>query len=176
MRTIKVHFTRNKKGKIFSRLIQWYEGVPISHCAIEVYVKSIDTHTIYHSSIDSGVNFYNKPLFTEKNEIMETYELHLTEEQFRYVLKALIDNTGESYAFLQNIGIFFVENLKLIGIKVKNPWKSGYNCSELLYRHILPHSLKDLQQIDPELVKPSDIRNILKYKGFTPKFSKITTI
>lgn len=176
MRKIKIHFTRNRKGKIFSKIIQWYEGLPVSHCAVEIYVRSIDTQTIYHSSMDSGVNFFNKPLFTEKNEIMETYELFLTEEQHRMLLKSLIDNCGESYAFLQNIGVFIVESLKLMGVSIKNPWKRGYNCSELLYREILPLLTKELQELDPELVKPSDIRNLLKSNGYVPKFSKITTI
>lgn len=163
MREIKIHFTRNRKGKIFSRAIMWYDKVNFSHCAIELNLKKINTQVIYHSSLEGGVNFYNKDLFLEKNEIVDTYTIHLEEKEYRSILKGLIESCGIEYALMQNIGIVLVDITRRIGINVKNPWKKGYNCSELVYRYIILNKYPT-EIHDPELIKPSEIKNILNNK------------
>lgn len=164
MKEIKIHFTRNRKGKIFSRAIMWYDNVDFSHCAIEFDLKKVGVEVIYHSSLDSGVNFYSKELFIEKNEIVDTYVLQLEDEDYNVMMKSLIQSCGVKYALMQNFGIVLVDLIRRLGFDIKNPWKKGYNCSELVYRHVLREKYP-LEIYDPELIKPSEIKDILNRKG-----------
>lgn len=165
MREIKIHFTKNKKGKIFSKAIMWYDKSEFSHCAIEFRLKKLEEDVIYHSSLDSGVNFYSKSLFLEKNTIVHTYELEVSDEMYNLIMKQLIQSCGKKYAILQNFGILIVDFAKKMGIKADNPWKFGYNCSELVYKHVLLNNYSNIDWYNPETIKPSEIKNILDKLG-----------
>jgi hypothetical protein len=173
MKTFKIHFTRNKQGAIFSKLLQWYEGIPVSHVSIEFDTPHLNQNFIYHSVIGSGVSFISITRFLNKNEIMESYEVSLDDETYNLMRNNLLDNCGEHYGMLQNIGIFIVDKLKRLGIKSTNPFKDGQNCSELVYRDVIPYICKNYSGYSPDLIKPSQIRNILKKNGINPIFSII---
>lgn len=168
---IKVHFTRNSKGKIFSRAIQWYEGMPVSHVCVEIQTKY--GPFIYHSRFENGVSLMPKERFLKDNEIMETYSFKLTTNQFEEMRKELLMSLGETYALMQNLGIIIVDFLRRRGLRISNPWKSGQNCSELVYSNIVPYLFEDYKDIPRDLVKPSQIRGIFKEKQVKPIFSKI---
>jgi hypothetical protein len=174
MRTFKIHFTRNRKGAIFSRLLQWYERLPISHVSVEFNTPHLGQNFIYHSAIGNGVSFMTKKRFEKANEIMETYEVTLEDMEYIAMRNDLLDNCGESYATMQNLGILLVDMARRKGLPMANPWKDGQNCSELIYRHVMPYLVPILWgSYDPDLVKPSEIRKLLKMYGIKPIFSKI---
>ena len=170
MKILKIHFTKNSEGKIFSRAIMQYENSDFSHCAIEFRLSKLDEDVIYHSSIDSGVNFYSKTLFLEKNVIVHTCELEVTDEIYNNIMKQLIRNCGKKYALMQNLGILIVDILNKIGINIKNPWKYGYNCSELIYRHVILNIYTPEEEFDPNTITPKQIMKILNNNN------KLTTI
>jgi len=174
MKTITINFTRNIDGKIFSRLLQWYEGMPISHVSIELdTTKGLGQPFVVHSVISKGVSLIPMTRFLEDNEIMESYKVELSDEEYKDIRNELLDNCGIQYAYWQNVGILMVDVLKKLGYKGKNPFTKGQNCSELLYKHLIS-KLYDLPiDYKSDLIKPSQLRTILLDKGLTPIFSKI---
>lgn len=176
MKKIIIHFSRStKKFNQFSRLLQWYEGVPISHCLVEFETPNLGQNFVYHSIVGNGVSFLTKKRFLKINEIMETYEIEVNEKIYKCIRNGLLDNCGEQYAMFQNIGIFIVDQLRKFGIKKENPWKDGQNCSELIYQEVIPKIFDQEFDFTPDLIKPSEIRTILLSK-YNPTFSKIIDI
>ena len=177
MRKFKIHFSRSiKKFNHFSKLLQWYEGMPISHCLIEFDTPHLGQNFVYHSVIGNGVSFMTRKKFDKINEVMETYEIELPDEEYRAMRNELLDNLGESYAMMQNIGIVLVDMARRRGVPMSNPWKDGQNCSELIYRHVIPHICEHPDIYDADLIKPSEIRKILEKHEIKPISSKIKKI
>lgn len=162
MRKLKIHFTKNSKNKIFSRLIRWYEGTDFSHCAIEFDLPKLDMSVIYHSSAKSGVNFCSKKLFLRENTIVDTFELSIEDNIYKLIMKQLILNCGKRYAFTQNLGILLVNCLKKLGVTSKNPFIQSYNCSELVYTHVISNVYGGRFHFDSQLVTPKNIYSMLK--------------
>lgn len=174
MRKLTIHFSRStKKFNQFSRLLQWYEGIPVSHVLVEFETPHLGQNFVYHSVVGTGVSFMSRSKFDSINEIMETYVLEIEEDQYVELRNALLAECGESYAFMQNIGIFIVDIIRKLGVSIENPFKDGQNCSELIYRYIIQSLYPGDYNTTPDLVKPSEIRNILKKHGNLPVFSKI---
>lgn len=111
--------------------------------------------------------------FLAKNEIMETYEVTLSDDQYKEMRNNLLDNCGEHYAMMQNIGIFIVDKIRKLGVSISNPWKQGMNCSELVYRFVVPYICDMYHDTEPDLIKPSEIRDILGHHEIVPIFSKL---
>lgn len=174
MRKLYIHFSRStKKFNHFSRMLQWYEGLPISHVAVELPTsKGLGQNFVLHSTVGSGVSLISKKRFLEDNEVMESYTIKLEIEEYKKIRNAMLDDCGEEYAMMQNIGIFLIDVARRLGIISKNPFKKGQNCSELVYRHIISNRYQNFN-IDPDLIKPSKIREILIKQGHTPIISKI---
>ena len=163
MRKFNIHFSRStKKINWFSNILQWYEGLPISHCLVEFITPHLDQNYVYHSVIGNGVTFMGREKFDAINEIMETYEVTLGDEDYKVMRNELLRHSGEQYAIMQNLGIFIVDQLRKLGIMKSNPWKSGQNCSELIYRYVIPYICEEDGEYEADLVKPSEIRKILK--------------
>lgn len=176
MRNFKIHFSRSTKTfNQFSEVLQWYEGLPISHVLVEFETAShLGRDFVYHSAIGSGVSFMARDRFDKINEIMETYEIELPDEEYKIMRNSLLANCGESYAMMQNLGVLLVDTARRMGIPMSNPWKDGQNCSELIYRHVIPYICDKVEnKYDPDLVKPSEIRKILKEHDIEPIMSKI---
>jgi hypothetical protein len=163
---VKIHFSKNRKGKLFSQLLQWYEGLPISHCVLEFNLLGNDL--IFHSTITDNVSFISKDNFLKENIITETYEIELDNDRLSHFIQQL----GIKYGFMQNIGIFIVDIFRKFGVITSNPFKTGKNCSELLYVNILYKYDSD-KIYKPDLVKPSEIRKILIKNKIKPTYSII---
>lgn len=174
MRTLKLHFSVNKKGAIFSRLLQWYQGLNISHVLVEYDTPHLGTNMVYHSVIGNGVSFMTKERFLEKNTITETFIILLEEDVYKKIRNKLTLECGEHYGILQNLGIPIVDFMKnVFKLKIQNPFKSGSNCSELIYEHVINNIFSEIEDISINTVKPIDIRNILLTQGYIPVFSII---
>lgn len=173
MSILTIHFTRNLEGRVFSKALQWYEGIPISHVAVELPTsRGLGQNFIIHSVIGTGVSLLSKSKFLKDNEIMESYSLTLELEEYKAIRNAMLSDCGEKYGLMQNIGILIVDLLRKINIMSTNPFKHGQNCSELIYRHVIPGEFKP-KDLVPDLVKPSHIRRILLQNGYLPTFTKI---
>jgi len=169
--TFYIHFSRTQSK--LSKLLQWYEGVPISHVLVEFNTPHLGQNFVYHSVIGGGVSFLSRAKFDNKNEIMETYKITLEQGEYRIMRNQLLTHCGEQYAMMQNLGVVLVDFIRKFMCVKENPFKEGQNCSELLYRCVIPYVCADSGEYTPDLVKPSQIRNLLKYNNIKPISSKI---
>lgn len=162
MRELEIVFTKSKKCfPIGSWLIQWYTKQPYSHVAKGHEVR--DWGKAYYQASEGKVNYEYHTEFYKKHEVVKKYVLLIPTEVRTEINKACFQDAGKKYGMLQNIGIVFTDIAKKLGFNVDNPFKSGRNCSELLYLKVFK-VLKPELDYDPEKIKPHEIEAIiLKY-------------
>lgn len=157
MRTIIVGFSKSTiPFPIGSKAIMWYEGTDFSHCYVEYSTAiHLGDDTIYHSARGMVHNVAKKN-FLKKNEVIAAFEITLPDELYVEIRNSLHATTGVDYGTMQNVGIPISDLFD-----IDNPWKKGYNCSELIYEKVLDKMLDDLYY-NKDRVKPSDIFDILE--------------
>jgi len=160
MRKLTLVFTKSKKFlPLFSWGIMFYTGKKYSHCAREFEAHE---EIIYYQASEGRVNYENKKVFDEKHEIVERYEIIIQEEYYNKISKACLHDAGVVYGLKQNVGIFYVDIMKLFGKKVQNPWKKGKNCSELIFENALLEMFPELSKThDKETIKPHHVERII---------------
>jgi hypothetical protein len=171
--TFYIHFSRTQSK--LSKILQWYEGVPISHVLVEFETPHLGQNFVYHSVIGGGVSFLSRAKFDKTNEIMETYKISLEQGEYRIMRNQLLTHCGEQYAMMQNLGVVLVDLIRKFKDIQENPFKEGQNCSELIYRYVIPYVCADSGEYTPDLVKPSQIRGLLKNNNINPIISMIET-
>ena len=168
MRKLKVGFSRNAEGKVFSVILQKYLKTDISHCFVMYNTaRHMGDDSVYHSSIGSGIGFVAKHVFEEENEIVRVYEIELEEDVYEKVRKELFYNCGRKYGFWQNIGIAIVDFAKQVfGINIQNPFRKDQNCSELVHRDVISIAFPEIaKEYNPDTISPKDIEDIMKQVG-----------
>lgn len=165
MKTVDIVFTKSKKKlPIGSWAIRAWTWKPYSHVACGVTVS--DWGMNYFQSSEGKVNYEHEPYFNEKHEIVRKYTLELTDEAVRQLKKDFYQSSGIVYGTMQNIGILWVDLVKVFtGKTIDNPWKKGKNCSELIYEVVINELYPDVKGYNPDTIKPHHIEDILISKG-----------
>lgn len=104
----------------------------------------------------------SEPQFDKRHFVTEEFEIEVTDEVYSKIKKELHYASGDDYGLMQNVGIVIVDFLSMLGIKIRNPWQRGWNCSEfvcILMKKSHPELVKD---IDPQTVTPKQIYKLLK--------------
>ena len=141
-----IGFSRPKKFKIFSWIIQKILKTNYSHTFLVFDVKSTGQKVIYQANI-KGVNCLEYENFKKDNIILD--EIYISnEKKQKNVLKFCISQLGKPYSVIALFAILF--NIKF-GDKTKS-----YICSELVSRAL------NLPLDRPDLVTPRDIREYLE--------------
>lgn len=150
MRNCAVGFSRPKsKFAVLSLAIRAIENTPYSHIFMKMGDLIIQSNHI-------GTTICHIDTFLEKHIIVESVPIDLHETRLWNALRIVSPYLGKSYGMLQLIGILLT---KLLGID-KNPFKSGYICSELIY--LILHDLYGIKlEKDPNLITPKDVYNLL---------------
>lgn len=166
MKTIYVGFSKsNKKLPIGSWLIRAYQRTEFSHVYIRLKTKPrFPSDKILHAS-EGLVQNMSSTQFDKKHRVVKEFPIEVTENRYKNLVDVMHELSGANYSFMQNFGIFLVETLSLLGIKIKNPWKTGWNCSEYV-AHILWEDVPGFDGFDPNLVIPKDLYNILSENEF----------
>ena len=166
MRKIRIGFSRStKKLPIAGWAIQMWQGfTPYSHVYVKLMVKPVfPSNKILHAA-EGQVSHYSETSFLKRNKIVEEFEIEIPDQMYKILKRDIFhEKAGEPYSILQNLGIVYVCMMrKLFGIKVKNPWTEGWNCSEYA-SHVLKQTHPELMKdIDPNLVTPKDLHKLLK--------------
>jgi hypothetical protein len=155
MRELKIVFTKSKKKfAICSKAIMWWTKKPYSHCARAVQIRDWG-YRFYHAS-EGKVNYEFEKFFHQKHEIVKEYKLMIDDEMDKKIKYECYLEAGNKYGMMQNLGIFLVD----IGLKKDTPWKSGRNCSELIYLEVFKEMLPELD-FNPDTIKPHQIEEII---------------
>ena len=160
MKELSIVFTRSKKKfAIGSYLIRWWTKKPYSHVAREGKIGFCEHHHYFQAS-EGQVNYEYESHFSKKHEIVKKYTILVPKEIYYSMIKESWKQAGASYGTMQNLGILIVDLLNKIGIKATNPFKSGINCSELIYRTVLQKMIPNLPY-RADLIKPHQIEEII---------------
>jgi hypothetical protein len=157
MKTVTIGFSRpkNKLFPIGSWLIRMYQGwTPYSHVYLEFYSESINRPLIYEA-VGTGTRFVGQKYWQKHAEEVKSYTIEVKKCNYDQLIQYCVDNEGNSYGHLQNIGLFISNAL---GLK-KNIFKSGYNCSEEIGKILILEGYKIDKDLN--LLTPRDIELIL---------------
>ena len=162
MKELNIIFTKSKKKlPIGSWAIRWWTKKPYSHVARKVILMG--DIPMYYQANEYSVNYEHESVFNQKHLLIDSFCLEITDECSKNVSRACLEEAGKEYALKQNIGIVLVDIAKRFGIRMKNPWKKGRNCSELIYTNVLKIMIPKLDY-DENLIVPHQIEEIiLKY-------------
>lgn len=131
-RRIVIGFSSPKHFKIGAEAIKYWCSKPYSHVLVSWYSEHIDRTLVYHAAHGS-VHFNSAQTFCEENEIVKSYELYITDEQYIKLVAKCIDLAGIEYSRIELLKIFIKDIGDKFGYNVKGFQNSkGYICSELL--------------------------------------------
>lgn len=158
MKTLTIGFSKSKKKfAIGSWLIRWYLQTEYSHTYLGFYSSSLDRNLKYEA-VGGGVRFIGEKEWQYHAQEICRYDISVSDEEYLEVLRYCVDNSGQDYGFMQNIGIVIANILKL----EKNIWSKGDNCSELVGRLLELKGYSFNKELN--LLTPKDIENALRSK------------
>lgn len=157
---IRVGFSRPKHRffPIFSWLIRTVQKTEYSHTYVS-WVSSKSCIPIVYEASGTMVHFVSRRLFDEHVETIHEYELDITDEHYKELIKFCLINAGVSYGIRQVFGMVLV---KLFNLK-KNPFSDGKKsqvCSELV-GYILNDALSANLTLDLDIAGPKEIKDFL---------------
>ena len=157
-----IGFSKSKKKfAIGSLLIRLYQMTPYSHCYIKVQSHAFPTPTIIHAS-EGKILRMSGTQFDKRHEIVEEFCLELNDTDYKEVTQLMHEISGDDYSIMQNIGIVLLDVARFFGIRMRNPWISGWNCSEFVMEMIKRYYPCKFKNIDPNTVTPKEIYAIMK--------------
>lgn len=110
------------------------EKTNFSHAFISVYSKGLDRHLIYQAT-QAGVFFYSTQSFSTVSVEVKAFDIELTDEASKAMLRWCVDQLGKHYGVTQLLGMVLVRIAALFKVKIKNPFSNNSNnfiCSELV--------------------------------------------
>lgn len=163
MKKVTILYTQSKLPiPLFSWAVQLFTWNRISHVAIQVQLPGWEP-VIYQAS-QKMTNLMSMEVFNKRHKVLNTHDLLVPSNLYNNMIHRMSQQLGKPYAMLQNIGIGISIMASWLGIKMKNPWKGGVNCSELVYTELLQPMLGSECSADPQLVTPEDIKKIVEDK------------
>jgi len=168
-KTLSIVFTKsNKKNAIGSLLIRWWTAKGIfkikeySHVARAIEIR--DWGMRFFQASEGKVNYEFEKFFYKKHKVVKRYDILISSDMDKEIKKKCYEEVGNTYAFMQNIGIFITDIvLSVFRVKMKNPWTRGRNCSEILYAKCFKTMIPSLDYSENK-IKPHEIEEIiLKY-------------
>jgi len=154
---------KDKLFPIFSYLIRLVEITPYSHVYLQWHNKYTDTLLTYEAG-GSSVHFKGKKVFDKSIIPVHEFELEITKEQHKALMKYCFETAGTKYGILQVIGIGYVKLMCLFNKKVKNPFTDGDKsqvCSELV-GNVLSDILMKEHGLDLDVAGPRAIYEFLQ--------------
>lgn len=163
MKKIIIGFSMSKKKfPIGSWIIRIYQWTRFSHVYIRVSQRHLPSDTILHAS-EGKVQKMSGTQFDLRHEVVYEFSYEISNKTFLDLMRESHEISGDDYSVLQNVGIIFVDFLRIFGIIIRNPFRKGWNCSEYAFT-LAKHALKSnkLNNIDPNTVTPKQLFKILK--------------
>lgn len=161
---IYIGFSKSKKlFPVGSWLIRLYQKSTYSHCYIRI-PHNDKSDSIFHAS-EGIVHRMSETHFDKKHEIVAEFAIDLPRETYLAMGNIAHELSGSDYGLLQNIGIIFVRFFKRFDIKIKNPFKKGWNCSELVC-YMMKQFDNNFNDLDVNTVTPKELYNKLNTSNY----------
>ena len=155
---------KNKFFPIFSWLIRLVERTPYSHVYLQWYNKYTETLLTYEAGGNS-VHFKGKRIYEDTLTPIYEYEIEITKEQHKALMKYCFEMAGTNYGILQIIGIGYVKFMCcLFNKKKSNPFTDGDKsmvCSELV-GNVLSDILLKEHHLDLDIAGPRAIYEFME--------------
>jgi len=163
MKYITIGFSKSKKNfAIGSMLIRAYQGFSsFSHCYIRMKVPVVPSDAIIHAS-EGKVLRMSGTQFDKKHEVVDEFKVLLTDAEHDKVRILMHEISGDDYSLCQNLGIFIVDLARLIGFNIKNPWTTGWNCSEFVMEIVKNKFPEQFSAYDQNTVTPIQVYKVMK--------------
>lgn len=165
MKFLTIGFSTNKKSKT-SAIIRWYLKTKFSHTYLYFKLEEFDQYTVFQAVGEGGAQFISADTFLAHNTVVSEFKIPLSEEQYKIVLNRCHELSGDSYGFLQNIGMVLARMFRL----KKNPFRKHRNCSEIIAECIIKIDSKAFKK-DLNLITPKDIYTYLQRNYHDGKIS-----
>lgn len=164
---------KNKIFPIFSWAIRAVERTEYSH----VYTKwhslgaGVD---IYYQASGSSVHFSCKEVAESHLNPVHEYEVYISKESYKKLLKFCMSNAGKDYGVKQVFGIVYSKIMSAIkGEIIKNPFADGRRsqvCSELIGA-MIEDVLDYKTNLDLDIAGPRAIKELLDEAPWATKIS-----
>ena len=150
------HSTATGIVGLFSKLIEWFTGSPISHCGIGLQVNG--QPYILHATWPSVVLVPRSDLLKTHTIVAEFEILENADDEVKLAEKKI----GESYGILTLFGYIPVILAKYLNIGVYNPFYSKCStvCSEFVIELDVNHEIHEFDGLDPANVTPAMLFSI----------------
>lgn len=153
-----IGFSKSKKFlPLFGWIISLIYNTKYSHTYVRWYSVGADVDCVYEAS-GTSVHFTAKQIFDKKAQALHEYEINITNNQYKQLLKWCMSNAGVDYGLKQAVGIGIT---KIFNLK-KNPLsdKNRQVCSEVV-GHILNNATNLGITLDLEMAGPPEIKAFL---------------
>jgi hypothetical protein len=175
MKKIIIGFSKSKKKlPIGSWIIRLYQNTKFSHTYIKLLTKpKFPSDKILHAS-EGLVQNMSGTMFDKKHQVIDEFEISIPDiivkdklvkdhlPLYRSIVNILHEISGDDYNFMQNIGIFYVDIMRIFFKKrVKNPWIKGWNCSEFVAYILKAIYPKEFKTLDINTITPKELYEIL---------------
>lgn len=148
--------TPRKKWLLLAWLIRTTSKTKFSHTYIRIHSRTIARSLIYHAA-GSEIHFSNFNNFVHKNEIVNEFQIPVSEMEYAEVLQHLYDNLEIPYGRKQLVGNALVEIVKSwFSLNIPNPWRDGKKTQTCL--ELTANVLKLLGWHSDENVEDQDMR------------------
>jgi hypothetical protein len=153
MNHIIVGFSTPRKNKLLPWLIRKAEKTPFSHVYVKIYDERINRYMVYEAA-GLIVHCSTQDTFYRKNIPIAEHTITCSMDDRMAVLTAASDALALPYGMNQLIGLALVRLCRMLGKRIKNPFRDGrltYVCSEFggLILHILGYKVRDLDELTP---------------------------
>lgn len=163
MKEFIVGFSKSKKKlPIASWLIRVYQGLStFSHTYTKVRPRIFSTADIIHAS-EGKVLRMSQTQFDKRHETVKEFRFMIEDELYYDIMDEMHEASGDDYSVLQNVGIIYVDIMRLLGKRVANPFQTGWNCSEFVLLFLNKTHPTKFDHLDPQTVTPVELYKILK--------------
>jgi len=144
-----------RRGIFLSRAIKWFTKSKWSH----TFIVLDDELILEAGRYQVQITLYEK--YMRDRYTITGFKPFITKETIETSLNNVIKRVGTSYGWLQIIGIAFVRGLKKIGIGIRNPFRGGIICTELVHDYLERLGF-DMPFADKDAISPEDLFNYLK--------------
>lgn len=147
MKKLTVGFSTHKS--LFSWLIRVGTASKVSHTYIRIPTDCAEDIVFQASQL--SVNYCNYFYFCQKNQVIEEYEVEVSDEQALNAELLRVIMVGKPYSIKQIFGFAYVIIMHAFGKKVSNPLVDGdhsFICAELVARCIGLENPENMSQED----------------------------